>query len=262
MRIKEILNGLDKWDEDEIPADLLLDAVDAKEEITPHLIYAVEDVAKNPANYADEDASQLYYWAIYLLTHFQATEAFPAVIGLFAITKTDHKSLVFDIISEDGAMILSNLCGGNLDPICAILQDAEAPDESRSAAAVALGFLCLWGELEPERIEAEFRRALETLSEKDVFLGMELINGAVDLQLRGLAPDVTRAFDRGVVKQDDFDFVAEWLHDPDFEPPPPYMLLHQNIEDIVEFFEQKLEEERMLEEFGGDDGEDETETGI
>ena len=260
MNVDKILSGLDKWDEDGIPADLLLDAVDAKQEITPHLIRAVEAVAKNPAEFSREDAGQLYYWAVYLLTHFEAAESFPAVLDLFALNKTEFRPLVFDIVAEDGAMILANLCGGNIEPISAMLQDATAPDESRSAAAIALGFRCLWGELEPERIEAEFRRALETLSEKDVLLGMELVNGAVDLQLRGLAPDVTRAFDRGVVKQDDFDFVAEWLHDPDFESPPPYMLLNQTIEDIVEFFEGKLEEERMLEEFG--DGDDEPETGI
>src|SRR2546429_5423660 len=60
-------------------------------------------------------------------------------------------------------------------------------------SAVALGFHCAWGELEPARVEAEYRRTLENLDKKSEILSMELVNGAADLDLRNLAPDVTRA---------------------------------------------------------------------
>lgn len=253
MEIREILDGLDRWDEEEIPADLLMAAVAAKDEITSDLILAVDDAAKNPGKYIKHPEHQLYYWAIYLLTHFNATDAFPAALDLFKLNGTLFSPIVTDIVDEDGAMILANLCGGNVEPIAQLLQDTKAPDANRCAAAVALGFLCVWGELEIERVETEYRRALESLTDKKGFLGEELINGAADLNLRNLAPDVTRAHDRGVIEDDEFEFVAEWLHDPDFAPPPPYMLMVQAIDDIVEFFETKKEEEAMLEEF--EDGE-------
>lgn len=252
MTIPEILHALDRWDDEVVPADLLLAAVDEDDEIIPDLILAVEDAAKNPAKYISEPDRQLYYWAIYLLTYFEASDAFPAVLELFKLNGTEFSPIVSDIIDEDGAMILANLCGGNVEPIIDILHDAAAPEPNRSAAAVALGFLCVAGELEPERVETEYRRAIENLTKENTWLAMELVNGAADLNLRDLAPDVTRAHDRGLVSDDDFEFLAEWLHDPDFVPPPPYMHLVQTIDDIVEFFEAKYEEDRIMEKFDPD----------
>src|SRR4051812_47135290 len=186
MRAGQILYELDRWDEEEVPEELLLAAVEEKEEITPDLIAAVEDAAKNPATLANDPSHQLYYWAIYLLTQFNATEAFPAVLEFFKLNETEYSHIVSDIIDEDGAMILANLCGGKIEPICEMLHDPKAPEANRAAAAVALGFLCVWGELDLPRVETEYRRALENLDEDSSFLAMELVNGAADLNLRGL----------------------------------------------------------------------------
>src|SRR5207237_1082574 len=80
MEINEILYGLDHWAEEEVPAELLLAAVKAEDEITSDLIIAIENVVKNPAKHIDDPSHRLYYWAIYLLTHFAATDAFPAIV--------------------------------------------------------------------------------------------------------------------------------------------------------------------------------------
>jgi len=268
MQIREILDGLDRWDEEEVPVDLLLAAVNAEDEIIPDLIVAIQDATKTPIKYIREPDHQLYYWAIYLLTYFNDSEAFVPVLEFFKLNGTEFSPIVSDIIDEDGAMILANLCGGNIDPICAILHDAKAPEPNRCAAAVALGFLCVAGEVGPDRVETEYRRALQSLDKESDFLAMELVNGAADLNLRALGPDVTRAHDRGLVNNDDFEFIAEWLHDDDFVPPPPYMHLVQGIDDIVEFFENKFEESRLLQGEGldgdldGEENDDEPEKGI
>src|SRR5262249_24851971 len=103
-------------------ADLLLAAVDEKDEILPDLILAIEDAAKNPANYVNGE-HQLYYWAVYLLTYFETGDAFATVLRLFKLNATEFSPIVSDIIDEDGAMILANLCGGNVDPIVDLLHD-------------------------------------------------------------------------------------------------------------------------------------------
>jgi hypothetical protein len=262
MKAGQILYELDRWDEEEVPSELLLAAVDEQTEITPDLIAAIEDATKNPATFLNDPSHQLYYWAIYLLAHFNATEAFPAVLEFFKLNGADFAPIVSDIIDEDGAMILANLCGGKIEPLCEILRDPQAPEPNRCAVTVALGFLCVWGELDRARVETEYRRAFENLDENSSFLAVELVNGATDLNLRGLGPDVTRAHDRGFVSDDDFEFAAEWLHDDDFVPPPPYMHLVQGIDDIVEFFENKFEESQLLqgldgEAEGDEDGDDE-----
>lgn len=257
MSVESLLQDLDLWHEG-IPEELLTEAVERQEEVTPGLISAIADTAQKPSEYLDHPERNLYYWAAYLLTHFEEPTAQGALIDLFRLCGGPNSPLVDDLVNEDGGMILANTAGGNIGPICDLLQDRSLAEPVRFAAADAIGFLCAWGELDAEIVENEYRKALLTLEKKDSFLAMEIVNNASDLNLRGLAPDITRAYDRGVVEVDDYEMVAEWLHDPDFEPPPPFLHLNQAIDDIVDFFHAKLEEERMMEEaLGDEDGKDE-----
>ena len=59
MQIREILDGLDLWDEEEVPVDLLLAAVDAEDEIIPDLILTIQQATKNPIKYIHEPDHQL-----------------------------------------------------------------------------------------------------------------------------------------------------------------------------------------------------------
>jgi hypothetical protein len=249
MNANELLKKLDLWNDD-IPENLLRQAVKHQKEVTPGLIAAIEKAARHPAEQVAQPESNLYYWAAYLLTHFEEPKAQSALIELFGLSGGPYTELVDDLVGEDGAMILANTAGGNFDPIFAILQDTKASDSLRSAAATAAGFLCAWGELDDEIVENEYRKTFLAMEKKGSGLSMDLVLDACDLNLRGLSADITRAYDRGVVDEDDYEMVVDWLHDPDFEPPPPFMHLNQAIDDIVEFFETKLEEEKMLEEMG------------
>src|SRR5690349_17326434 len=115
MSAEEILTGLDQWHEG-IPEKLLLEAVKQKEASTPGLIAALEELVNDPQTFLDDPERNLYYWAIYLLTHFEEKRALPAVIKLFRL-RDQAEELVLDIIVEDGAMILANLAGANVDAI-------------------------------------------------------------------------------------------------------------------------------------------------
>jgi hypothetical protein len=241
MKAGEILSGLDASD-DELPEALLRQAVQQKDEITPGLIAAVEEIANHPGAFLENPERNLFYWATYLLTHFEEERALPAILKLFRLNDP-YDEVALDIIVEDGAMILANLAGKNIDVVSELLHDDTAPSAAREAAADALGLLCAWGAIDQARVETEFRRALEQLGENDFLLATDILNAAVELNLRGLGSDLTRAFDRKLIDPDDFEFAAEWLHDPDFEPPPPYIHLVQSIDDIVEFFVEKAERE-------------------
>ena len=240
MSADEILKGLDKWHEG-VPEKLLLEAVKQKEVLTPGLIAALEEIANDPQTFLDDPERNLYYWAIYLLTHFDERRALPAILKLFRLG-AQGEELVLDIVVEDGAMILANVAGENIGAVCELLHDSGAGSAAREAAADALGLLLVWGEVAPERVEDEFRRTLNGLVKNEFLLATVIVNAAVDLNLRNLAPDITRAFDRKMVDPQDFEFVAEWLHDPDFEPLPPYAHITQSIDDIVDFFEEKATE--------------------
>lgn len=251
MSVEELLRELDAW-HGGIPVKLLETAVARQEEVTPGLIAALEDVAAHSQKYADDPERGLYFWAAYLLAHFTEERAFPAMLRLFELNR-DFAPLVEEMIVEDGALLLANVCGGDAEPIVRMMRNASAPSENREAAATALGFLCAWGELDEERVEEEYRAVFQSLTRQDGMLSMTLLQNSMDLNLRGLQSDITRAHDLGAIDDADFDDAAEWLHDPDYDGPPPFMHLNQAIDDIVEFFENKIELEETGDE-GGDFG--------
>ncbi len=247
MEMKQLLEALDRW-HGGIPEELLLEAVEMEDEIRPTLRAAVEVAARNPKVFLDDPELNLYYWAAYLLAHFEDTKALPSMLRLFGLNGGEFAPLVADMIEEDGALLLANVGMDNPEALTGLLLDGKAPEANRQAAVEGLGFLCCWGVVEPARVEEDYRQGLATLGKDDTYLGGVIMDAAADLNLRGLAGDLTAAYDRGAIARADFEFIADWLHDPEFEPPPPFMHLTQSIDDIVEFFEAKLEEERTIEE--------------
>lgn len=242
MSAEELLKQLDDWHEG-IPANLLREAARRRAEVTPGLIAAIEEVVDDPKPFFEDPERNLYYWAAYLLTYFEEKAAFPSMVGLVRVSGGECGDVVSDLVQEDGAMLLANVCGGEIEPICKLLHDQAAGEDARVAAADALGMLHAWGAIEAERVALEFKRALDETWEKESYFAATVVNAATDLNLRQLASAIKEAYDRGVVDKDmaDFEFVGEWLHDPDFRPPPPYALYVQSIDDIVEFFEEKAQ---------------------
>jgi hypothetical protein len=248
MDAAEILQKLDRWD-DGIPEELLLASVQKKDEITPGLIAAVEDMAANPKKFLDEPERNLYYWAVYLLAHFEEERALPALLKFVRLSGGEFDDLVSDIVQEDGAMLLANVALENLDSIAELLHDQAVGEDARIAAAHAIGMRCGWGVVGPAFVVKEFRRALEEIKEPESYLAAEIINAAMDLNLRDLGPTIVTAYDRGIVDDvvAELEFVSEWLADPEYEGPPPYLVYVQGIDDIVDFFEEKQREQEMAE---------------
>jgi hypothetical protein len=259
MSAKELLDKLDSWHEG-IPTELLREAARRRAEVTPGLIAAIEEVADDPKPFFEDPERNLYYWAAYLLAHFEEKTAFPAMVRLIRVSSGEFGDVVSDLVQEDGAMLLANVSGGEIDPISELLHDQNAGEDARVAAADALGLLHAWGAIEAERVAVEFKRALDETWEKESYFAATVVNAATDLNLRELADTIKDAYERGVVDDDiaEMEFVGEWLHDPDFEPPPPYMHIVQSIDDIVEFFEEKVNIDKMLGGEGADEdsGED------
>jgi hypothetical protein len=242
-----LLEKLDQW-HDGIPKELLKQAVKERETVTPGLIASLEEVAASPQTFLDHPERNLYYWAAYLLAHFEEEKALPAMLNVVRLSGGPFNDVVADLVGEDGAMLLANVSGNKTEEIATLLHDSKVGEEGRIAAADALGMLCAWGNVDSEIVQKEFRKALETISAKQSLLGATIVNASMDLDFRELAAAIQAAFDREVVDRDiaEWDFVGEWLHDEDFQPPPPYLLTVQAIEDIVEFFEEKVSEEEMI----------------
>lgn len=258
MTVYAILEGLKHWDEEEVPEELLRAATDAREEIAPDLVRSLEEVAENPERFVEGDDGNLFYWALYLLASFEEPTALRAITRLFALPAEETDELLGDAIPADGPAILAQTAGEDISPIVELLEDAEAAEDARSAAAEAIGLLVNAGAVSPEDATEVFRRTLKSLTREDTWVGAAIVNVAMEFDLRDLAPDITSAYDREVVDRDvaEYDLAAEWLHDPDYEAAPALTMLTRPIDDIVEFFREKAEENDMLEGIDPDDFEE------
>jgi hypothetical protein len=249
MTAYAILEGLKHWDEDEVPEELLRAATDAREEITPDLVRSLEEVAENPDRFVEGDDGNLFYWALYLLASFEEPAALRAITRLFALPAEATDELLGDAIPADGPAILAQTAGDNISAIAELLENEDAAEDSRSAAAEAIGLLVNAGAVAPDEAVEIFRRTLKNLDREDTWVGAAIVNVAMEFDLRDLASDITNAYDREVVDRDvaEYDLAAEWLHDPDYEAAPALTMLTRPIDDIVEFFREKAEENDMLE---------------
>src|SRR5688572_17168404 len=112
MTPDQLLKQLDTWNEG-IPAKLLDAAASRREEVTPGLIAALDEVAANPKSFVENPDRNLYYWATYLLTSFDEAKAFHSALRMFDLNRGEFAELVSDIVADDGGMILAHLCGGD-----------------------------------------------------------------------------------------------------------------------------------------------------
>lgn len=126
-------------------------AVDAalarRDEIVPELVRILEATLANPAAYEDSPAP---YYALFLLGHLRATEGHQVIVDLFSLPNDWPDHLFGDMITEVLFHLLLRTAGGSLERIQALIQNQTADDFVRGAAAEALTYAVVEGELERE----------------------------------------------------------------------------------------------------------------
>jgi len=137
------------------PEKAVKEAIARREESIPILLEALEWTIEH----ADEvpDDYMFHECALRLLAQFRETRAFDPALRL-----TKHplaNELIGDTLCADLGSILGSVSGGDLGPICELIEDEEADEFARAAGLQALGALCRAGQLSREkfsRILGEF----------------------------------------------------------------------------------------------------------
>jgi hypothetical protein len=151
----------------------------------------------------DEDAS-LFAYAIYLLAAWRETRAYPEVVRWLSLPGDGPFDLVGDIVTEDGGRILAAVCDGDLEPIKALVLDAEANEYGRSMAIEALALLAAWAEVPRQDVVDYFTwLATEGLERGRTHLWDSLAAACAEIEALPALPALREAYDR------------KWI-DPDF----------------------------------------------
>lgn len=144
MNTDTILTGLKSFELKYNP-EFLEAVLDKKEEITPYLIAALEQVRDDPKRQLKEYDDELYIYALILLGHFQEPQAHQVIIDLFSLPEPFPEELFGDIITECLPILLLRTCGGSIEGIKSLILNKNAYEFSRGSAIVAMSYAWVEG---------------------------------------------------------------------------------------------------------------------
>jgi hypothetical protein len=121
--------------------------------ITPLLLQRLEAVIADPAQWRDRDNAGLLY-AMALLGYFGETGAHDPLLRLAALPEDTVEGLLGDFVSERLSVVLWQTSGGETAGLKELLENRRAGGYARAAAAEALGFGALFGDLDRREILA------------------------------------------------------------------------------------------------------------
>lgn len=199
MEITELLKSFETYDDtykrDEIDAALI-----QREEITPHLISALEKVLQDPEKYADPNSD---YWghiyAFMLLGHFGETQAHDVIVDLFSLPNDLPSDLFGDSVTGDLPIVLLRTCGGNMERIKSLILNKSAYDYCRGSALQALSYALLEGYITREEIVSFYRELFsEEEAPESAFHDM-LATCIYDIYPEELMDTIEKAYDEGLI---------------------------------------------------------------
>lgn len=144
------------------PYSAVFEAQLAQEEITPHLLDVITELAREPARAIASDY-MLHLYAICLLAKFRETRAYRPMIQLAAQPDEIAEEIFGDFISENLGRAIASVCDGDLGPIKSLVENQTINVWVRGAGMTALAYRFL--ESEPEAKEAPLY--LETVGNRE-----------------------------------------------------------------------------------------------
>jgi hypothetical protein len=106
MTIDEILDGFRRF-QGRYERECVEEAIARKEEITPHPIRILEEVAAEPSPFVEGEALRMdHIYALMLLGHFRESRAHRTIVDCFRFSDPLLRDLYGDLVTEDLPMIL------------------------------------------------------------------------------------------------------------------------------------------------------------
>jgi len=164
-QITKILDGL-KYNDGEYKRNLIDQAVELKDEITPHLIQILDGALKNPEKITEDYNRFDHNYALMLLGHFREPKAHKVIVELFSLPGETPYDLFGDTITEDLSTLLLNTCNGSVDLIKTLAMNQDASPYCRVSAADALTYAVVDG-IVPRQEILEFLGGLLTGNEAE-----------------------------------------------------------------------------------------------
>ena len=157
------------------------EALARREEITPHLLAILKEMADNPVRHALEQHNGHVYAAV-LLAYFREPAALAPIIRAFSIPQEELDFLWGDMTTETLPILLHRTGSGSMEQIKQLIADRTVSEFVRGAAVEALTFAVADGDI-PREEAVSFLHGLFTGQEAEpgsTFWGL-LVGSLCDL---------------------------------------------------------------------------------
>lgn len=198
MEIDSILKELEQ-NRGYFPREAIEEAIRRREEITPHLMRALQEAVERPVD-SEEEASFLPLYAMFLLAQFREQRPYPLIMGLCKLPRDSLDGLIGDTITEGLPRIIASVFDGDTKPIKSVIEDSSIDEYVRGSAIRSLSILVHEGVIEREEVIAYFTELFRTRLERETsHVWDELASEAVDLYAKTLADDIRGAYEKGLL---------------------------------------------------------------
>jgi hypothetical protein len=208
--IEELLEELDDYT-GFTKYDLVDEAVERREEITPHLLAILERILADPEGWMGEE-HDIGCYALVLLTHFEEVRAHQLIVDIFSLPEPLPYDMFGDFIGETLPAALIKTCGGSLDGIRELILNRQASDYCRWTACTALGYAVAAGLVRREEAVA-FLGALLSGEEADPgsSFWQGVVDTLIDLHPVAVLEEIRMAFAAGLFDETfaDMDYIEE-----------------------------------------------------
>lgn len=134
------------------PSQAIAFANEHREEVAPHLVDVLAQVAANPSIVTEDPDFMLHEYAMHLLAAWADTRAYAPLIALGHLDEETLEAVLGDSVTEGFDRCLASVCDGDIGPLIALFEDTHASFWSRSAALDAMVVRVMVGDLSRDEL--------------------------------------------------------------------------------------------------------------
>lgn len=199
MEIAEILSELER-NRGYFPREAVEAAIEQREEITPHLLRAIEEAVEHPEEVAKDGYRFLHLYGMYIFAQFREHRAYPLIAMMCKLPHDLLDGLIGETITEGLCQILASVCDGDTAPIKWIIEDASLDEYVRGTAIRSLPILVHADMIPREDVVSYFVELFRAKLDKGYSHVWDVLaSEAVRLYAKELAHDIRRRYQDGLL---------------------------------------------------------------
>ena len=200
--IEEIIQGLTYFNK-KFPRTELEQAIERKDEITPFLLSALDELNDDFSIAVENPDYMLHIYAMYLLAQFREKRAFEKLVKLVTNSSGDVDVVLGDMLTEDYGSILYSTYDGNVELLKKVIDDTGVCEYARAMAMRAYSKLYSEGLVSKDDFIAYLKDLAEvSIAIDDYIIGTSIVGVVLDQHLLEMIDDVQKLYETENVEID------------------------------------------------------------